>query len=527
MADSYLRIREKENAKEWRMDDAAAKGHIYSHFNENVEDDSDSGRDATPHPQQLPRLRATQGNQLKKLNSFATPRRPPHHKKIILLGGKRDNAAKRAFRNGQRPGGIFDLGKPFRDVSPSFARVTLAIEEIGVRLNSFILPPRSLGETKLQIWGDERQVHLTKNDLRLWVFREDSRKKIGEKCFAKINSSISDRYLRDEAKAKRDAQRQIYQQAPRKDQYFQWNNYFLWPDDEVRATELLGPSCEAFDPLRRDLKVYIVFDEKRSMFKVYSQSKPENIDKAVQRIRNTAKEYSVRDERKITLLFVQPPIPTSHREGIRIVPGPLLGIDQTPSNMPELTGKKLEDHQITAWIEKSTQMTFKNRSRSYAAIRSTIGRLPHYRGRIRMRVRLGTFTLVKFQWPPGLPSVTLNQFLADIQSAGTKGMVIRDLRLPSAASNIVQRCHSASDIFVPYGTMEESLVNVESQYTVMFYLRHPDKLEQVIQLEVEFGKTGAAEDSIEPMQCVWKRSGKPDAAAQGSLLELYNVRLPR
>lgn len=165
--------------------------------------------------------------------------------------------------------------------------------------------------------------------------------------------------------------------------------------------------------------MYIQFDEARSVFKVHSNGGVERINEVLQRIENTVQEYVARDNPPVMLLLVEPPSPLDYRPNVQTVAGPYLGVKQAGSRIPILHGENLP-HDNKQEVERAIS---KNKSRTYAATQAVLKRLPYYRGCLRMRVSFGTFALVKFQWPPGVPSVTLEKFTTDVQLPGTKGIL--------------------------------------------------------------------------------------------------------
>ncbi|KAI4127429.1 MAG: hypothetical protein LQ338_003199 [Usnochroma carphineum] len=435
--------REKENAKEWQIKEEAGvhKGNVHNYFNEGPDEDQTSeSASEGPAPAQAEQLTANLGarprpspgnpGRFQKV-SYKKPPGKPKHKQSITFAARIDNAARVAFRNGQPPSVAFDLGSPLTDIEPSVARLQRTLAEIGVRFGSFILPKRSLNETKVVIWGNKKQVDDTITELKQWRRCARSRssvresRSIGKEHFAKISSSIGVMYAADEKTAKRDAERQHFQAAPRQGQRFKFNGYFLWPNNEIRAADLFGPNCEALDPLRLEHRAHITFDGARSVLKIHSDRGADKISQVIERIESTVKEYVARNHRPATLLLVETLNPTDYRQRVRTISGPLLGVNQAPSKVPMLCGEESEDQNIAKLQQEAEKLDLRNKSRTHTAAKRILERLPYYRGHIRMRVNFGTFALIKFQWPPGAPAVTLEKFIADVQSAGTKGTLIR------------------------------------------------------------------------------------------------------
>lgn len=435
--------REKENAKEWQIKERAGahKGNVHTYVNEWVDEDqtSDSASEGPALPQAnqpaanfgaRSRPPPRNSNQIQKV-TYKKPPGQPKHKHPITFAARRDNAARIAFRSNQPPLATYDLGHPLTDFEPSVARLQRTLEEIGVRFGSFILPQRALSDSRISIWGSKKQVDDTIVELKQWQYSRRHRltvkgsRPVGKDHFAKTYSCIGINYAADERSAKRDAERQYFQQAPKQGQRFKFNGYFLWPNHEIRAIDLFGPNCEALDPLRMEHRAHISFDEARSMFKIHSDKGAEKVNQVIQRIESTIKEYVARDHRPASLLLIEPLGPAEYRQDIRTVPGPLLGVNRAQSKIPMLHGRKIEEQSHGSLQQEAETLGVRNKSKTYTAIQNVLERIPYFRGHIRMRVNFGTFTLVKFQWPPGVPSVTLEKFTTDVQSAGTKGTLIR------------------------------------------------------------------------------------------------------
>lgn len=61
----------------------------------------------------------------------------------------------------------------------------------------------------------------------------------------------------------------------------------------------------------------------------------------------------------------------------------------------------------------------------------------------------------------------------------------------------------------------------------MFYLRHPEKIDEMVQLEVTFTANNRNENAFEGSKAFWTKGGKPDATTQAPPLEIFHVRLHR
>ncbi|KAL8672906.1 MAG: hypothetical protein Q9168_002660 [Polycauliona sp. 1 TL-2023] len=496
MTESYYRQREKKNALEWQVKakPGVHQGNtINSYFNQDIDQahESDSHNEDHLSPTATPKPRPTQG---------AASKNPPRRHQPITLSAKKDNAAKVAFRNNKPPDRTFDLAKPIKDIEPDIGSLSRAFEQIGMRAGSFILPQRSLNNSTILIWGNPKQIDISVTELRAWQSQARGRaasKALAKNNFAESKSFIGYHYAADERTARRDATRQEYQKAPLQDQKFKYNGHYLWPNDEIRATDLFGPSCEALDSLRMEYKVHITFDEARSAFRIFSNSSIEIIYTVIQRIENTMKEFVARDDRPLVLYLIDP-ASTGNHDNVQIIPGPVLGPSQTASKIPESCGNRLDP---IVDLESEAKKSIRNQVRMSAALGRVLEKIPYIRGHLRMRAQFGTFALVKFQWPPGVPSIPLANFETNVQSAGTR-----------------------DHLFQAIGISDDSLAIIPPQYTAMFYLRHPEKAEEMIQLEVDL-KANTASGGFEPSKAFWKKGPKPDGVPQAAPLEIFNVRL--
>ncbi|KAL8953065.1 MAG: hypothetical protein Q9222_001058 [Ikaeria aurantiellina] len=529
MPDNYLKTL-KENRKEWQIKEEASvhRGNIYDLFNQYVDEDneddtSESVNDgqalpAESHPQLPPHKPSQNANHQKQLVRQA--------RKPITFAPKKDNAARIAFRNNKQFDKQYNIGRALKDIESNLARIHRNFEEIGVRCGSFILPQRSIDESSVLIWGSPKQVAATITELKLWQHRAIARASIGKahtlsdrEAFAKVHSPLGPNYALEQQIAKRNGTRQHYQKVPVPGSQFPFNGYFLWPNDEVRAVDLFGPHCEALDPLRLEFKVRIVLEEARSVLKIYSNASTESICEVTERIENTVKEYRARNHRPITLFFVEPRTKFDYGSDVAIKPGPLIGQTKIQSKIPVSCGDQDPPS------DKNWELETQNDTRIYNAVSTVVERIPYHRGHLQIRVLFGTFALVKFQWPPGAPSVAVEEFSADIESPGTKGTIIRNLQFQRDAHDIVTKCHKATGLFQIPGSHDGSLADVVPQYTAMFYLPHPEKTKEIVQLAINFKPTTTDAEQFEASKALWIKGGKSDAFAQAPPLEVFNVRL--
>ena len=436
MTSDYLRVREKENAKEWQLKEDAGlqKGNVHNYYNEDF-DDSDS-RDLDENLSNQQSLQVLDSKERKKASASPQPRilpkappglpsRPPRQA-IIQFGNKRDNAAKAAYRSGKPANTHFQMRKAFRAIAPTQAVLNVTLEGIANRNGSYIAPQR-LSDSKVPIWGNPKQVSETKTALEKWERRATITSTVITKPrFAHAHSVTSPQYAVMEKRANTEARKHAFQKTPEAGEKFRFNGCFLWPSDEVLATDLFGPSCEAFDSIRMDCDAHVVFDDRVSAFRIHSDKGIASIQDAISRIENTMKEYTARDRKPISIILIDPPSSIDCREKVTTVTGPLLGSSRTASRLPKLTGLPVKNSTALE-LEEMESRTIRegNSLRLRQEVYECIYRLRYFRGPMRLRVQLGTFALVRFLWPEDAEEITFDKFIEDIQLPGTKGMMTR------------------------------------------------------------------------------------------------------
>lgn len=357
--------------------------------------------------------------------SHSLPLRPKSH---LTFSTKNDNPAKAAFRAQKPPTSFIELSEPCSYIEPDRTRMYEILEEMGVRLGSFIRPPQHLKDTKLLLWGDATQVERTKKDLHEWIRLSQIEPPTSRKTdhFARSGVITEEKAKAVDKKLKRDSVRQKFQRAPECSLNFRYTGGFLWPVDEVRPEDLLGPSFEAFDPLRMAYQAYITFDHRLGFFDIKSDSESA-VSHVMRRIIGTMKEYAARNCREIMVLMVEPPEPKQMCKEVKTVAVPALSHGPGTAYMPLLTGPKLSEDEMVQWEEKCNTTSEEQFLQMGGIIRKVLSYLPFYRGRIQMRVLLGTFVLTTFRrWGEGVSSVPFEKFLADMKMSATKGKMIKE-----------------------------------------------------------------------------------------------------
>ena len=354
------------------------------------------------------------------------PRRPHPRARFNF---KRDNLAKAAFRKRLEPSGLFTLPKDCSDVEPNRKRMYDAFDEIGVRLGSFIRPPQHAKDRELLLWGDASQVQNTKDELRRWLGNrlqiDLPRKPMAKDKFARETSSLGDPYRRLMKKMQKEAKILEFQQAPAEGRVFPYMGTFLWPVDEVRPEDILGPSLEAFDPIRFQYHCHIIFDHKLSSFRIFTDNE-DAIKPTMNRLVGTMREYVAKSVRPDRLFLVEPPTSSTIRKDVKMLPASLNDPKAGKNMVPVMTGSILDPKGRSEWLSKSNELVVKNNCRMELSLRKCIANLPHYPGLTQIRVQFGTFGLNHYRWKEGADSIPFEEFMDNLTMSGTKGVMLRE-----------------------------------------------------------------------------------------------------
>lgn len=359
---------------------------------------------------------------------------PPKRRYAVTLARKRDNPARADFRAGRRYNATFMLTKACIDIEPDAKKMEKVLEEIGVRFESFIRPPQSSTDRTLLIWGKPPQIEQTLRELNQWVaasaapfqsfiLARMSHVTKGGNEFAKVSLSIEEAAKILDRQLQEQAMKHKYQKIPDKSLSFKFIGYFLWPVDEIRPEDLLGPSFEAFDPLRMSFNTYILFDAKLEAFKVMADQ-AEMVENAMLRIEGTFKEFVARCNAAITVYMVERPDEMSLRKDVQMVKKSLSPSEH--AQVPSLAGDRLEPSELVKWSGDTKSVEEEQLFSFHENIEMALSRLRFFRGRVHMRVLLGTFALTTYRWPGGVTSIPLETFVQDMKLSATKGRMLQE-----------------------------------------------------------------------------------------------------
>ncbi|MCJ1269168.1 hypothetical protein MMC22_009057 [Lobaria immixta] len=447
---------------------------------------------------------------------------PPQKPRLFTFAHKNDNPARAAFRAQQPPTNKFVLSKHCYDIEPDRKRMYDILEEMGVRFGSFVLPPQSAQDRDLLLWGNDEQVTATIRELQNWVLQSNftSHTTKGGNQFAKTGDLQQDKAKSLDKLMKREAIKQRYQKVPDSTLKFDFTGYFLWPVDEIRPEDLLGPSYEAFDPIRIDYDSHIVFDNQLSLFKILTNTN-NAVQEVMRRIEGTMKEFVARNRREVVVHMVERPDPRRMRSKVVVMEGPSLGRGQQKAKIPMLTGKSLASAQLTEWkkeIKTAEELQFVQWSHLTSKM---IKRLRLYRGRLQMRVLLGKFTLTTFRRSlEGADGISFEEFLEVMDQPGTRGRMIKDLQERESPKVLLGYINSATKIFTPTDALTTKLDDVSPVYTARFEFDIPGTGK--VKLEIERSIPSSTE-LYETTQSVWTRKTEKVEAIHP--MELFMIRL--
>ena len=420
--------------------------------------------------------------------------------RYTFAAGKRDNVAKSKFRRGEKPVDAFILSKQCNQLEPDVDKLYTMLEEIGVRLNSYVRPPQHGTDIRLLIWGDGEAVRATKHALKDWqdvtgtreigfhekLAREQRYGRVGLNADAK--SRDLDKRMREDAKKMR------YQKAPPEGMRFKHNGLFLWPVDEIRPEELLGQSLEAYDPIRQLAQAHILFESSLSCFKILS-NEDSALPLIMKRIEGTMREYVARSSPRVYMNYaVLPSGPMMRQEIFLTVP-----CDDEKPSIPTLCGESLSGQSLIDFEELRSQTISKNARSAFNVCRRMLERLQFYRGSIKLRVEFGTFFLQSwFRWS-GTPTPYI-AFLDKLGLERTRGILFKGLRYSKDPDEIIAECFRATHLLEPFESYLKNLEQVEPAYSARYICR--TQASGRVNLEVELTKIFDS-TLYEPTRLLW------------------------
>lgn len=181
---------------------------------------------------------------------------------------------------------------------------------------------------------------------------------------------------------------------------------FQWPKNDERPVDLiLGRSLEAFDNIRMEYSCYITYDKATSMFKIMGDD-ANQVKQAMLRVRATyyqviaATNAEDSDQQPATLLLQAPKMANLDTE---IVLSPYPAVEMSTSLgttsagvFPRMLTSLVADHTPSDSVLSKTTWDANLRSLKLSVVKS-LRRMTYFHGNLQMRVRLGTFLLMKYR----------------------------------------------------------------------------------------------------------------------------------
>ena len=470
----------------------------------------------------------------------AVPQTGPHNQqhqinvssqrpRFTFAAGRRDNAAKTRFRNGEKPNDIFQLSKQCYKLEPNADRLYSILEEIGVRLATFVRPPQHGTDLRLLIWGEPAAIEETKQELREWHERAEQTdigyhmKTAQDKQFSRTGINADSAIISLDKKMRQDAKRMKYQKAPPEGTKFKHNGLFLWPRDEIRPEELLGPSLEAYDGLRLASQAHILFDSSISCFKILS-NEDTALELIMERIKGSMREYVARSKEQVLTYYPMFPEALQMREEVCLITPSSRASDSTADEKTLRTpvssgmGLRASDY---AEFENLKATGDKKRTKLVLKVCKTmIERLQFFRGSIRLRVDFGTFAFKQVRWDG--KAISYQSFVEMLGSEKIRSStLLKEYELDPQIGIVA--CKEAKHLLEPIESSRKSCDDVEPTYSAR-YLCDVKVLGRV-HLEVASNKI-LGSSSYEVTRRVWQDSTDLEPPMELNFVNLTGYDLP-
>ena len=153
-------------------------------------------------------------------------------------------------------------------------------------------------------------------------------------------------------------------------------------------------------------------------------------------------------------------------------------------------------------------------------LRKAIQLIPYYRGNVRMRIQYGTFELTTLRWPENTSSMPFQDFVTNLDLAGTKGRMLRDLQLEKDAATIMRKVHGANGLFEPLNHSTFELEDVVPAFSACFTFQESDG--PTYQLDVGYDPDPFDDHMHEKTQSTWTRADRRDTR---TVLGVYKIQL--
>ncbi|KAG8533349.1 uncharacterized protein KY384_002132 [Bacidia gigantensis] len=300
----------------------------------------------------------------------------------------RDNRAKTAYRQRKPPDGNYQLHKNPNEIEPDIKRLYDMLAEVGVRCNSFLIPPQSWNERNILIWGDTRALAKTRAALTDWLRRAEEgpvQRAKGKDAFTTENSTIGHLHKMELKRLRNEIELKSFQQVPDPGRHFEHQGWYPWRVEELDPKEVFGHSMEAFDTVRHECKCHIVFNDRLECFRIYTDCK-DSVEHALSRIRGAHESIRQQSQYPIIKFMVNPPSATSALSQIQLSKSQPTKDTEQFSKIPRLSGPALDAKGRSTWDQQSRRSTADNQKWIEESFKKLWPRLKFYDGHLHMRI---------------------------------------------------------------------------------------------------------------------------------------------
>lgn len=345
-----------------------------------------------------------------------------------------DNAGTAAWRQNEEPRAKVDL--------PRHINVENMVEEanrISRETRTHIVVLTHL----CCIWGDASSVERAKKLLNAVVSKQKPSASSGKGAsaaqWAKTPSRTPEARRIHERDLDIEEQKQDYRRnPPATGASFESIGSFVWPSDDYRPPDVYGRNCEALDPIRLDCLCYVTWDPASGSLKAMGNKS--DVEEALVRIRasffqltarqmETSKAYVLHwgdsecvhervdaiDYQHTQLIIPTQVIDFRARTPIRRIARP----GKTPRGRGRLSRGEIQDRPNAEKHLSTVSKKVKDQ------VLGVLNKIRFYHGHISMRVRLGTFLLVRYKpFPDG--GFDLVEFEKNIKDPGFEGSVTQE-----------------------------------------------------------------------------------------------------
>ena len=191
------------------------------------------------------------------------------------------------------------------------------------------------------------------------------------------------------------------------------------------------------------LDCFITFDSQTSIFKILLSDKDDGqpsdgaarVQLGVERLRTALCECATRDSTPFEIYLAELAPAVVARKEVRVI-----DVTSESSNSAdgtfgasaggrpglyrhilETTGTRVGEHEQRAWEEERSKRANNNRKIMKQTARRALSRLVFYRGRVQLRVRIGSFIFTRHFWTPQAERMPIDEVLKHLQDPNTRG----------------------------------------------------------------------------------------------------------